>query len=75
MELPGSRWVIGRKELVNLRRTTLATYYKIMKYYNIPKEYWGELNNQTNTIKFKNGSEIILLDCAAQTSDAEWTRF
>ncbi|MBO7693690.1 MAG: hypothetical protein J6T10_13810 [Methanobrevibacter sp.] len=46
-----------------------------MKYYNIPKEYWGELNNQTNTIKFKNGSEIILLDCAAQTSDAEWTRF
>lgn len=75
MQLPWSRWVIWRKELVNLRRTTLATYYKIMEFYKIPKEYWGTLNWQTNTIKFPNWSEIILLDCATQPSDPEWTRF
>ena len=74
-QLPGSRWVIWRKELVNLRRTTLATYYKIMEFYKIPKEYRGVLNWQTNTIKFENGSEILLLDCATQPSDPEWTRF
>ena len=75
LELPWSRWVIWRKELINLRRTTLATYWKMLKFYNVPKERWGELNWQTNTIKFPNGSEILLLDCAAQTSDPEWTRF
>ena len=74
-DYPGSRWVIGRKELVNLKRTTLATYYKMMRYYKVPREYWGVLNSQTNTIKFPNGSEIILLDCAAQPSDPERTRF
>ena len=74
-ELPWSRWVIWRKELVNLRRTTLATYYKIMEYYKIPRDYRWTLNWQTNTIKFFNDSEIILLDCAAQPSDPEWTRF
>ena len=75
IQLPWSRWVIGRKELVNLRRTTLATYNKMMAYYNIPEPDRWQLNSQTNTIKFDNGSEIILLDCAAQPSDTEWTRF
>lgn len=75
MQFPWSRWVIWRKELVNLRRTTLATYYKIMDYYKIPESYWWVLNWQTNTIKFPNWSEIILLDCASQPSDPEWTRF
>lgn len=74
-QLPWSRWVIGRKELVNLRRTTLATYNKMMAYYNVPEPRRWQLNSQTNTIKFPNGSEIILLDCAAQPSDTEWTRF
>ena len=72
---PWSRWVIWRKELVNLRRTTLATYNKVMEHYKIPERYRWILNSQTNTIKFPNWSEIILLDCAAQTSDTEWTRF
>ena len=75
MELPWSRWVIWRKELVNLRRTTLHTYQTMMDYYKIPEENRWRLNNQTNTITFPNKSEIILLDCATQTSDTEWTRF
>jgi len=73
--LPWSKRVIGRKELVNLKRTTLDTYRKIMRFYGIPMEDRGVLNNQTNTIKFDNWSQIILLDCATQTSDPERTRF
>lgn len=74
-QFPWSRFVIWRKELVNLKRTTLATYYKIMEYYKIPKPYRWVLNGQNNTIRFENWSEIVLLDCAAQPSDPEWTRF
>ena len=75
IEYPWSRWVIWRKELVNLRRTTLVTYNKVMEYYKVPEPDRWVLNNQTNTIRFPNWSEIILLDCAAQTADTEWTRF
>jgi hypothetical protein len=46
-----------------------------MDYYKVPDAERGSLNSQTNTIRFPNGSEIILLDCAAQPSDPEWTRF
>ena len=74
-QFPWSRFVVWRKELVNLKRTTLATYYKIMEYYKIPKPYRWVLNGQNNVIKFPNWSEIVLLDCAAQPSDPEWTRF
>ena len=75
LQLPGSRWVMWRKELINLRRTTVATYYKMLRFYNVPEQWWGQLNGQTNTIKFPNWSEILLLDCATQTADPEWTRF
>ena len=73
-QLPWSRWVIWRKELVNLKRTTLETYWKMMKYYEVPKNCWWVLNWQTNTIKFPNWSEIVLLDLATQPSDPERTR-
>ena len=75
MKYPWSKRVFGRKELINLKRTTLATYYKMLKYYNIPQQYQWVLNWQNNTIKFPNWSEIVLLDCASQPSDPEFTRF
>ena len=75
IEFPWSRWVIWRKELVNLRRTTLHTYNTMMDFYKIPEQDRWIINSQTNTIRFPNKSEIILLDCATQTSDTEWTRF
>lgn len=75
MKYPWSKRVFGRKELVNLKRTTLATYYKMLKEYNIPQQYYWVLNWNTNIIKFPNWSEIVLLDCASQPSDPEFTRF
>jgi phage terminase large subunit len=35
----------------------------------------GKLDKKYNIIKFINGSEILLLDCAAQPSDPLYTRF
>lgn len=70
-----TRWFFWRKELVNLRRTTLNTYYKFLEDYKIPEANRGKLNWQDNTIRFKNGSEILLLDLAYQPSDPLYTRF
>lgn len=72
---PNTRRFIGRKELINLRKTTLNTYYKFCQLYNIPKQDQGTLDWQTNTIKFPNWSEILLLDLARQPSDPLYTRF
>lgn len=56
-------------------KSTLATYYKILRYYNIPTKFMWKLDKKYNIIKFDNGSEILLLDCATQPSDPEFVRF
>lgn len=75
MKYPWTRWFFGRKELVNLRRTTLNSYYKFLGAYEIPEVNKGNLNWQDNTIRFNNWSEILLLDLAYQPSDPLYTRF
>lgn len=72
---PNTRRFFWRKELQNLRRTTLNTYFKFCADYEIPEVNKGTLNNQTNTIVFKNWSEILMLDMARQPSDPLYTRF
>ena len=36
LQYPKTRRFFGRKELTNLKKTTLATYYKLMSEYKIP---------------------------------------
>jgi len=75
MKYPWTRWFFGRKELVNLRRTTLNSYYKFLDEYQIPEANKWVLNGQDNTIRFSNKSEILLLDLVYQPSDPLYTRF
>ena len=72
---PWTRWFIGRRELSNLMKTTVNTYYKLWQDYEIPKEFMWHLDKKYNIIKFSNGSEILLLDCATQPADPLFTRF
>jgi hypothetical protein len=72
---PRSRWFLGRRELSNLMKTTVNTYYKIGQFYNIPSKLMGKLDKKYNIIRFENGSEILLLDCATQPADPLFTRF
>lgn len=72
---PWTRRFFWRKELVNLRKTTLNSYYKFLAEYNIPEHNKWKLNWQDNVIRFANGSEILLLDLAYQPSDPLYTRF
>lgn len=70
---PGTGWLIGRKDLINLRRTTLLTLFKLFEEHGIPKE-WFTFNQQNNIITFVNGSQIFLFDLAHQPSDPLFTR-
>ena len=69
------RYFRGRKELKRLKESTLYTYNKFCSHLNLPDVYRGVLNNQSNTIRFANGSEILLLDLAYQPSDPMYERF
>lgn len=56
-------------------KTTLNSYYKFGMDYEVPLSLMGRLDKKYNIIKFNNGSEILLLDCATQPADPLFTRF
>ena len=64
---PGSRWVMGRKELKRLKETTLATFFEVSNKFGFNKQF--EYNAVDGAIKFKNGSLILLKDLTYQPSD------
>lgn len=70
---PDTGWLLGRKDLINLRRTTLLTLFKLWEELGIKK---GEFNynQQSNIITFENKSQIFLFDLANQPSDPLFTR-
>lgn len=75
LNYPKVRYLIGRKELTNLKRTTLATFFKVIADLGLQPNDYFKLNSQTNTINFHNGSQIILMDMARQPSDPDYLRF
>jgi len=72
---PETSWGLGRKELVNLKKTTLVTLFKVFKECNIQSEIDYKYNQQLNYIEFTNGSIIYLIDMAYKPSDPLFTRF
>ena len=62
---PGITMFMGRKTLVDLRRTTAIEFYKMLK--DIGANNCTIYNN--SEIRFTNGSKILLLDLAYQPSD------
>ncbi len=75
MHYPGVRYLLGRKELTNLKKTTLTTFFKMVGELGyVPTDIF-HLNYMTNIINFKNGSEIVLMDMAYKPSDPEYLRF
>lgn len=72
---PGSRGAIARKELKNLRLTTLSEMFIIFKELGYQKDVDYIYNQQDSIIRFTNGSEVLLLDTAFAPQDPEYTRF
>jgi len=72
---PGTTWLIGRKELTNLKKTTLLSFFKVLNELNLNPNDVFTLNSQTNIIQFNNGSKVFLMDMAYQPADPLYTRF
>jgi phage terminase large subunit len=72
LKYPGTRGLIGRSKLDTLKKTTLKTFFEVMRMMGdkpmLPGQHYN-YNQQTNVITFYNGSEIILKDLFAYPSD------
>lgn len=71
---PGIACLIGRKELTNLKKTTYATFFKVIAHLGLNPEQYFTVDGQNNIIKFHNGSRIYLYDMAYKPSDPEYLR-
>lgn len=71
---PGSKWFIAREELKRIRSSTFITFKKVCKEYAIPDNLWRYDGND-NVVKFKNGSQIDMLDVRFLPSDPLYERF
>lgn len=58
----GSRWLMGRSDLKTLKLTTLKTFYEVNKMWGFEPERDFNINLQDGVIKYKNGSEIVMMD-------------
>ncbi len=72
LKYPGSRWLMGRSELKNLKQTTLVTFFDIARQQGLRAGIHYRLNHQDSTITFPNDSKIILADLYAYPSDPEF---
>jgi len=74
---PDTAGLIGRDSLVNLKKTTLVTFFRIwQKYFSgNPQGVTIKPDGQTNTINFSNGSRIYLKGLAHNSSDPEGTDY
>lgn len=71
----GVGYGLARKELKNLKRTTLLTLFKVFEKYGLENKVDYNYNQQDSIITFKNKSQIFLIDTAYQPSDPLHTRF
>lgn len=75
LDYPGTSWLIGRRELTNLKKTTLISFFELLRLLKINPQSIFTLNQQTNILQFHNGSRIFLMDMSKQPSDPLYTRF
>lgn len=69
---PGSRWLMGRAILKDLKESTLLTFFHVCKIigWTINEDF--KYNQIEGTIKWVNGSEIYLQDLFLYPSDPEF---
>lgn len=73
LAFPDTRWMLGRKELKNLKATTMQTLLKTMSFYGIKKDVDYRYNDAEGKFIFNNKSLIILRDTMYNPSDPEFT--
>lgn len=72
LKYPGTRWLMGRAELKNLKKTTLNSFFEVAKRQGLRADTHFKLNSQDSIIYFPNESQILLSDLALYPSDPEF---
>tara|TARA_R110000824_G_scaffold395501_1_gene596183 strand:+ start:2613 stop:3929 length:1317 start_codon:yes stop_codon:yes gene_type:complete len=68
----GTRYLMGRSKLDNLKKTTLNTFFEICQQWNIISGKHFNFNAGSNIITFYNGSEIMLKDLFHYPADPNY---
>jgi len=69
LKYPGSRWMMARAELKNLKKTTLQTFFEVMAFQGAMAGYHYRYAEQSGVIYWANGSQIVLADLFAYPAD------
>jgi phage terminase large subunit len=72
LEHPGIRIGLARNELTTLKKTTMISFFEVANDWGIT-DYFN-YNSTAGTIKFNNGSEIVLCELTFKPSDPLYTR-
>lgn len=73
LKYSGSRWLLGRSVLSNLKKSTLLTLFDVFKEFGLKKGNYN-YNQQDNVITLYNGSQIYLVDLDYYPSDPNYDR-
>jgi hypothetical protein len=74
-QYPWVRYALVRDTIKNIKQTSVISLEKFYRDYNIPYEMRGNLNNVSNVITFKNGSQILLREWCYLPQDPLYNRF
>lgn len=72
LKYPGSRWLMGRAVLKNLKASTLLTFFQLCKRWGLRADQEYTYHSMEGIIRFANSSEIYLKDLAAYPSDPDY---
>ncbi len=70
LRYPGTRWLLGREELKNLKETTLITFWDIVKMQQVRHKF--HYREQQSSIEVDNGSIILLKGLPYEPSDKDY---
>lgn len=73
-EYPGTRYLIGRKNLSNLMGTSAETLWKFFRENGFVQDVHYTYNGNTRRVKFPNGSEILFDHLSYEPSDPDVAR-
>lgn len=74
LQYPGTRYLVGRKNLTNLMKTTASTLWKLMREFGLKVDAHYTYNGSSRVVKFINGSEILFDHLTFEPSDPDVAR-
>ncbi len=72
---PDTHYFIARKELIDLRKFTVATIHEVFKNWGLNIDEYTKFDGNLNAFTCYNGSKVFLISCSDIPSDPLFERF